>query len=104
MYVLNGVYMLEIFIYIIYGWYLDCNYLEVNFYDIFLIILNMVFFFKFYFFERKESVFVKVINKILVGELDYFIVYLNDFLNVVKLVKVMCVLSFLKWNYVSFKY
>lgn len=79
--------------------------MEVNFHDIFFIILNMVcFFFKLHFPERKESVLAKAINKILVGELDHFIVYSNDLLNVAKLAKAMRVPSFLKWNHVSFKY
>lgn len=64
----------------------------------------MGFFFKLHFPERKESVLAKAINKILVGELDHFIVYSNDLLNVAKLAKAMRVPSFLKWNHVSFKY
>lgn len=54
---------------------------------------------KLHFPERRESVLAKAINKILVGELDHYIVYSNDLLNVAKVAEAMRLPSFLKWNH-----
>ncbi|XP_078314814.1 uncharacterized protein LOC111131181 isoform X2 [Crassostrea virginica] len=49
--------------------------------------------------EKKEGVLAKAINKIIQKELDTYIIYSNDLLNVAKIAEALRVPSFLKWNH-----